>query len=285
MLLMFVMFSLSGHRGHTMGFWFERLTASLLYLHNTIFGVGSLLNGVAWSLEVEIQFYCLVPLITLVFAVRNWIVRRSLLVGIMFCAGLAHSLYANAPRLQISIADYLQFFLAGLLLADVFVTDWQDKSGRHWRWDVVGLTVGPLVFCLDTNWFSIVGPFVIFVAYCTVFRGIWLRWLLTRPLVTIPGGMCYSIYLFHFPLMANALPFSTKLFPHANGYLYLFSQLLLMVSVLGVCCTIFFLLVERPCMNKDWPEQLWSMVHNGSRRGHAAFVIRKKSVQPQEMDA
>jgi peptidoglycan/LPS O-acetylase OafA/YrhL len=274
MLMMFVIFSFSGHRGHPMWFWFERFGVSLLYLHNIIFGEASMLNAVAWSLEIEIQFYCLVPLITLVFAVQNRLTRRGLLVGIMLCAGLANFLWTDSPRLQVSIVNYLQFFLVGFLLADIFVTEWQDTGGQHWSWDVVGLLIGPLVFCIDAKWFSVAGPFLIFIAYSSVFRGIWLRWILTRPFVTLPGGMCYSIYLLHLPIMAKSLLFSSKLFPSADHYLYFLLQLGMMTIVVGFCSTIFFLLVEQPCMKRDWPQQLWSSVH-----GRCIGALKWASIQ------
>ena len=56
------------------------LAASLAYLHNVIYGTQSTVIGVAWSLEIEVQFYLLVPLLTLVFAIRDSRLRRSLLM-------------------------------------------------------------------------------------------------------------------------------------------------------------------------------------------------------------
>lgn len=285
MLIIFAIYSLSGHHGQTVWFWFKRLCVSLLYFHNMVYGESSRLNSVAWSLEIEIQFYCLVPLITLIFAVRDRVTRRGVLVGTMLCAGLCQLLWRDSPRMQMSIASYLQFFLAGFLLADLFVTEWQDRESRDWSWDVIGVTVAPLLLCLDDNWFSVVGPFLVLVAYCAVFRGIWLKWLLTRPLITIPGGMCYSIYLLHLPIMAAALVLSTRFVKAGDYYLYFLLQLAAMAAVIGVFSTIFFLLIERPCMNKNWPQELWSRIHNGNRRGHTFFAIREESVQPQEMDA
>ena len=40
----------------------KHLLASLSYSHNIIYGKASIINPVAWSLEVEIQFYLLLPL-------------------------------------------------------------------------------------------------------------------------------------------------------------------------------------------------------------------------------
>ena len=38
--------------------------ASLFYIHNLVFNAHSAVNGVAWTLEVEVQFYILAPLLS-----------------------------------------------------------------------------------------------------------------------------------------------------------------------------------------------------------------------------
>jgi peptidoglycan/LPS O-acetylase OafA/YrhL len=42
---------------------FPHLLASLGYVHNLVFGTQSRINGVAWTLEVEVQFYIMAPLL------------------------------------------------------------------------------------------------------------------------------------------------------------------------------------------------------------------------------
>jgi peptidoglycan/LPS O-acetylase OafA/YrhL len=65
------------------------LLASFFYLHNLIYGAfAGAVNGVAWSLEIEIQFYILVPLLALLFAISDARVRRTLVISIMVAAGL-----------------------------------------------------------------------------------------------------------------------------------------------------------------------------------------------------
>ncbi|MEO1418548.1 MAG: acyltransferase, partial [Bacteroidota bacterium] len=54
---------------------------SLVYLHNAVFLKYSFINPVAWSLEVEIQFYLLAPLLTWIFfREKNVIRRRTFLI-------------------------------------------------------------------------------------------------------------------------------------------------------------------------------------------------------------
>jgi peptidoglycan/LPS O-acetylase OafA/YrhL len=47
------------------------LAASVGYMHYLIFQAPSAINSVAWSLEIEVQFYILAPLLSMVFAIRN----------------------------------------------------------------------------------------------------------------------------------------------------------------------------------------------------------------------
>ncbi len=53
------------------------LLASMAYLHNVIYQSDSTINVVAWSLEVEVQFYVLVPLLASVFAIADTRLRRA----------------------------------------------------------------------------------------------------------------------------------------------------------------------------------------------------------------
>ena len=66
---------------------FPNFLASLLYIHNIVFDQWSAINPVAWSLEVEVQFYVLAPVLAMLFSIRNATARRLvfllLIVGSM----------------------------------------------------------------------------------------------------------------------------------------------------------------------------------------------------------
>ena len=82
------------------------------------------------------------------------------------------------PRLALSVLHYGQYFLAGFLLADLYVADW-GKSMRHdARWDLVSLVGWPALF-LIIDWhgaWDAVAPLLMFVLYVALFRGVWWRW-------------------------------------------------------------------------------------------------------------
>jgi peptidoglycan/LPS O-acetylase OafA/YrhL len=88
---------------------------------------------VAWSLEIEVQFYLLVPVLTLLFAIRDRLLRRSILCGSILVTLALQALFLHGnPRANLSIAAYLQFFLLGFLLADFFLIEWRVAAKSGW---------------------------------------------------------------------------------------------------------------------------------------------------------
>lgn len=79
----------------------------------------------AWSLEIEIQFYMLMPLIAGVLSLGKW--RRPLLL-LCIVAFSALRLTLDPMRTVLSVLGNLQFFLAGLLQAELYVLGLPEKS-------------------------------------------------------------------------------------------------------------------------------------------------------------
>jgi peptidoglycan/LPS O-acetylase OafA/YrhL len=187
------------------------LAASLLYLHGPLYGEGSWINGVAWSLEVEVQFYVLMPVLALLFRVRGSAARRLLLTSLVAAASLASYLWIvphGGPRLARMLANYIQYFLAGCLLADF----WVAGNGRSWRrsllWDaaaVAGLA-GTVVVLVRYPQATALVPALLLAVCAAGLLGRLAGAMLSWRWMVIAGGMCYTIYLYHFPLMRLLLP-------------------------------------------------------------------------------
>jgi peptidoglycan/LPS O-acetylase OafA/YrhL len=68
--------------------------------------------------------------------------------------------------------------------------------------------------------------------------------------------MCYSIYLFHFLIISAVCRISKPMHFGPNFWVYYLLQAVLVVPFVLMFCGAFFLLVERPCMDKNWPRKL-----------------------------
>lgn len=242
------------------------LLASLLYSHNLFYGGMSSINPVAWSLEVEIQFYVLMPVLALIFAISKVWARRTLLVAAMVVAALLQAHWATPPRLQLSIANYIQFFLAGFLLADFHLA--YPKSGKQWRWDALSVIGWPMVFLLNGVLLQVLLPFIAMILYWAAFHGPVMNRLFRLPVITAIGGMCYTIYLFHFLVIA----FATRLLGHSAPPLVFVAVSLILTAIVS---SLYFLLIERPCMDREWPRKLAKFF--SSPRQQPAEIIYQSS--------
>jgi peptidoglycan/LPS O-acetylase OafA/YrhL len=232
--------------------------ASVFYVHNAIYATFSTINVVAWSLEIEVQFYILAPILGMVFLIKSLRFRRlTLCLLIIVSTFLSHAV-ANDGRLALSLAGYAQYFFCGLLLADIHVV----SNGRYrsgWAWDAVSVVGWPLQLALLTWAPAVVvwiAPWLTLLLYQSAFRGVAIRQFFVNPMVTTIGGMCYTIYLLHSYLIYG-LGLLTERILGSSGYeIRLAIQFALMAPVVLLVSGIYFRLVERPCMRPDWPKRL-----------------------------
>jgi len=232
------------------------LAASSVYMHNLIFGAfPGAVNGVAWSLEVEVQFYCLVPLLALLFAISNAWARRAVILIVMLIAGVLSNRLYSSLHFHASIAYYLAFFLAGFLVCDLYITRGEWK--QSFTWDALAIGLWPLVWYMGRNFGHVALPFVIIPLYLAAFRGRIFSSTFSNRIVTDIGGMCYSIYLFHFLIIYGVKHGTAALHVGQNFWVYFVLQSIMIVPAILLFCGIFFLLIERPCMDRDWPRKLW----------------------------
>jgi peptidoglycan/LPS O-acetylase OafA/YrhL len=163
--------------------------------------------------------------------------------------------FIDGGRPALTLLNYFQFFAGGLLLADVYLLDWEEDPPTSRHWDIFALLGWPtLVFVLHSS----VGRRLLFLPLLIALFGATFRGPFTRRafrqrwLVTI-GGMCYSIYLLHYPLISMiGRVWKSLVPPIASTALYVVVTATAMVSVVLIVSGIFFVLVERPCMKRDW---------------------------------
>jgi peptidoglycan/LPS O-acetylase OafA/YrhL len=239
--------------------------SSLIYSHNIIYsGIHPfpLLNPNLWSLEIEIQFYILAPILAFIFSAKSKSIRR----GSLIIAALLFSIYNVYYTLPfLSIVKFFQYFLVGFLLADLHVS--KKFIFPKSKFDIlIGLFFFIFIWLFETEDFTsnmeksawevirLVGIFFLF--YYVIFHKT-LKFL-SYPFITNIGGMCYSIYMLHSPIIyvfgKYILNLSFSKYSLVNFSIYLF----LLISVILIISSIFFLLVERPCMERNWHKKLFN---------------------------
>jgi hypothetical protein len=197
------------------------LAASSVYLHNLIFGgFPGAVNTIAGSLEFEVQFYVLVPLLSMLFAIAD-------------------------ARLE---------------------------GKRSFLWDALSpFAPWPLVWLLGRDSGHIVLPFVIVILNLAVSRA-----NLLRDLQQFDHHRHWWNVLQHLPVPLHHHLRRKRLLGkpalRANFWLYFTLQCCLITPTVLLFCGTFFLLVERPWMDREWPMKLW-------RQGQALMLSAAR--QPQ----
>jgi peptidoglycan/LPS O-acetylase OafA/YrhL len=296
-----------------MAFWeyLPHFMASLVYAHNAIYQEMSFINNVAWTLEIEIQFYILAPLLCMVFAVRRPMLRRLIVLAAIFVSAWQSNYYFS-NMLNRCIVGQVRYFLLGLLLADIYLTQWKGKPAKTFVWDIFGIAAWLTVPFLMADWKFYLGqlewlgrsrnfllPPVLLVAYMAAFRGRLVNKFFSFSWVAAYGGMCYSIYLYHCTVMWMLLLNDVGEYSYFPPGLRRFmgslvsradlpalkwtnvAQLVGLAVIVMTCCIPMFLMFEKPFMRRDWPARLSQRIKSILSLPAAIFASVFPQAQPQ----
>lgn len=236
--------------------------SSFFYSHNIVYGRRSTINPVAWTLEIEVQFYLLLPLLVKVFMISATRIRRGLLLILIVACGLLYAQYDGffiEYHLQYSIFTYLPVFLMGFLLADLYLQHKQLLQQKLLLWDIV-FAIG-FILCVYSNgdtrfymqWLEYISYPMLFIG---MFKGVIINRVFTTNWVMLIGTMCYSIYLLHYAILYFLIDHVTSRWLSNNYYQDLLLQGIIVLPIVLMASLVFYWLIERPCMDRQWPKKL-----------------------------
>jgi len=237
--------------------------AALFYLNNNFHLGVARVNPVVWSLEIEIQFYIIAPLLCYIFVV-NKNARRVLLLSLIILFPLIHALFSKGGIYQPAVKtlySFIQYFLAGILLADLYIDNFKIVFSKSFS-IIVGISLLLIMAYVDYSTFigQILLLFsVLFFSFLVLNDVFWGK-VFSVKYLTIIGGMCYSIYLWHYVIIDAVIKF-TVFIKITNDYLITMAfQSFLILPIILALSSLFYVLVERPCMDKKWPVNLMHLL-------------------------
>jgi peptidoglycan/LPS O-acetylase OafA/YrhL len=225
--------------------------ASITYLHHFIFHERPIIYA-GWSLEIEVQFYLLAPLLTYIFAVRKTGPRRIALVAAILLCSFAQ--FALQERYHDTLIGQLHFFLVGFILVDLFLNEWRSAEKYPWAWDLAAVGGWAVLLCGTGGEIvaQVILPWAIFLLAGAAFRGhLWRAIVRNKVLFTI-GGMCYTIYLYHSMIL---LPTARRTIHHTVGGNYSVNvvfQFLVLAAPILLGSALLFVMFEKPFMRRQW---------------------------------
>lgn len=250
--------------------------AGVLYNHVLIFGTSSPINPVTWSLETETQFYTIVPILFWMLFKPTSKVLRIVILMLLIAVSVRFrevSYWDRLVNVQHTVLAYLSNFLMGTIFAWSYLEAPRIFQGKSLFWDLVGFCSLWLMFSYYKPQyiplFNVLFNISILGLFISVFKGRLFNALFTwQPIYTI-GGMCYSIYLLHYAIFFVIVPRTAGLTSGMSYAWGLFLQCLIAMPVMLTSTSIFYLLIEKPCMDKDWPTKAIRWVRSRFGKIHA----------------
>lgn len=237
--------------------------ANITYTHALIYKAWSPFNPPTWTLEIEIQFYLLAPFLSMIFfQIKDKTLRRMVNVGAIILIVLVQQYFhLFRPPYNFTILGHLQYFLIGFILADIYLNDWNEGIKHKAIFDVTGiLALGSLIYfwSWDYELFNRIMVLIsLFVFFVSVFKGDRLNKFVVNRWIMAIGGMCYTIYLIHLPFAEFLILFTKKIQLSSYYTVNLLVQLGIFIPVILSLSAVFYLWLERPFMNKDWPKNFY----------------------------
>lgn len=237
------------------------LFASIFYLHNVLFEAFPRLFPPGWTLELEVQFYLLAPvLFFLYFKIREpaWRVACGLLVAILasLVAFTIASAWPGVHRVNFTLLPEFYLFWIGIVLADLR-TCWECRCPPVAGWLGIILLVIAGHFDDDARVGVLaLGPLANVIAIILIFGGVFgggsFRAFCSARWIALIGGACYSVYLTHLQVTELATRLLYKL--PTSHLMPLEATLKYGTEVIVVCVVglVFYAYIERPFMRPGW---------------------------------
>lgn len=207
------------------------LLTHLLFIHTWFPLRYGTIDGVLWTLAVEVEFYCLFPLVWFAFKRRPWLTAALMIaVAWYWRVALARCCYTGLfAQWEENLPGYLDIFAFGMLAAYVFT-----RYGRAWHVSrlryaaplvaiagfaaLVGLLESLYAYRFYDQWsgvWQINGRPLLGAAFALIALGSlasprWWQALLDNPPLRFMAQISYNLYLYHQmigrELLAHRLP-------------------------------------------------------------------------------
>jgi peptidoglycan/LPS O-acetylase OafA/YrhL len=247
--------------------------ASIVYVHNFVFDRSSIILPVAWSLEVEVQFYLLIPLFAALFFKPTRKFWSFILVAIFALLAIFSKHYImrnDVAYIGSSILVYFSHFAVGILFAMFYLLNKTSIQTKGYVWDIVGLAAMFSLFYFYKPQVDIGNNLVfntaIFALFMSVFKGRITNAVYRWPIIFVIGGMCYTIYLIHFPVYMLLVKGSKGLAFEGPYYANLAIQFAVLIPIVIGLSAVYFKLFEQPFMDKNWPANFKKWVSSKTGR-------------------
>ncbi len=194
------------------------LLTHLLFIHTWFPYRFGTINGVLWTLAVEVEFYCLFPIVWNAFKRAPWLTAAVMIVvAWMWRAWFAHCCMQTLfPTYEENLPGYLDIFACGMIASYVYVRFGDRIRASSWKLAAPIVALGGIValaallqnlygFRLADQWQGVwqidkrplLGLSFAIIAVGSLLSPAWWQLLLDNPPLRFLAAISYNLYLYH----------------------------------------------------------------------------------------
>ena len=190
----------------------------LLFIHTWWGDTAGSINGVLWTLAVEVQFYAAFPLVWWLFSRNPWATAAAMIVVALAFRSYGQSccLHTSAGLMLENLPSYLDTFAFGMMSAYLYVLRREGMGSAAQRGAATVIAVAgfaALAFLLQNLWSTRLQPdwstvwqihnrTLIGASFVLIALGSLLSWRVWQRFIANPafmflGVISYNLYLYH----------------------------------------------------------------------------------------
>jgi peptidoglycan/LPS O-acetylase OafA/YrhL len=233
--------------------------ASLLYMHGILFHTFPRLFGPGWSLEIEVQFYIMAPILFFGYFAISHLPHRILAGCAIIAAFCLIGPYFPVP---FTLIEQFHFFWTGVVLADINLNFKRAMmrypigfaSAGGWLGVALLVAAGPLESYPQVEPAArMISVTAIVLIFGGALIGPRFRSVCSFPWVSLIGGACYSIYLTHLQAIQMMTVLLHRVIYFPSVPIQLVANFLIQLPIVLAAGLLFYTFCERPFMVVGWP--------------------------------
>jgi peptidoglycan/LPS O-acetylase OafA/YrhL len=195
---------------------FPDLVTHLLFVHTWFPDRFGTINGVLWTLAVEVEFYCVFPLVWWAFRRQPWLTAAAMIaIAWAWRASMAHCCYHTIfAQYEENLPGYLDIFAFGMLGAQLFVAGGRNTARLRLLGPLVAIGGFAMLWNLLQDCFAyrffdqwssvwqvghrpLLGVAFILIALGSLVSPRWWQAVLDNPPLRFLATISYNLYLYH----------------------------------------------------------------------------------------
>lgn len=256
--------------------WQEIIT-HLLFIHTWWQSTYGSINGVLWTLAVEVEFYLIFPLVWWCFRRAPWITAIVMIaISFLWRNWLGACCFMTSmPTYAENLPGYLDIFACGMLCALLFVRYGPTVKSDKLTWPMIALAVagwGGLIILLQgiyayrmhPQWevagmlqtHPLYGFAFVAIAFGSLCAPRWFQIILANPPLRFLAIISYNLYLYHQMIAREMVTWHLPQWigsdPHYDPHWQISYTIFAFVAIIVQAALVTFL-IERPIMRLPEP--------------------------------